>query len=270
MTAPAASESGTTPRLSVRGISKSFGHVKALSDVSFDVMPGEVIGLLGDNGAGKSTLIKTLCGVHQPDTGGFVWEGDDIRFDSPRHAMATGISVVYQDLAVIPILSIYRNIFLGREAEVCKKVAGISFMLKQKAKTIAAEALTGLGIHVPDVESPVAVLSGGERQSISLARAVHFQHKLLILDEPTAALSLKETAKVLGYVDGARQKGVSVILITHNLSHAWQVSDRFVVLYHGGVADTVRRDEVDLDDLADLINTGRRNGARGAEDATVS
>ena len=263
-------DSSRTPRLSVRGISKSFGHVKALSDVSFDVMPGEVVGLLGDNGAGKSTLIKTLCGVHRPDAGGFVWEGEEVIFDSPRHAMATGISVVYQDLAVIPILSIYRNMFLGREAEVCRKVSGISFMLKQKAKEIAAEALTGLGIHVPDVESPVAVLSGGERQSISLARAVYFQHQLLILDEPTAALSLKETAKVLGYVDGARRKGASVIIITHNLSHAWQVSDRFVVLYHGGVADTVRKDEVDLDDLADLINTGRRNGGRGAAERAVA
>ena len=263
-------DSSRSPRLSVRGVSKSFGHVKALSDVSFDVMPGEVVGLLGDNGAGKSTLIKTLCGVHKPDTGGFVWEGEEVIFDSPRHAMATGISVVYQDLAVIPILSIYRNIFLGREAEVCRKVAGISFMLKDKAKAIAAQALTGLGIHVPDVESPVAVLSGGERQSISLARAVHFQHNLLILDEPTAALSLKETAKVLGYVDEARRKGVSVIIITHNLSHAWQVSDRFVVLYHGGVADTVRKDEVDLDDLADLINTGRRNGGEGLAATAVS
>ena len=184
--------------------------------------------------------------------------------------MATGISVVYQDLAVIPILSIYRNIFLGRESEVCRKVAGISFMLKQKAKEIAGEALTGLGIHVPDVESPVAVLSGGERQSISLARAVYFQHQLLILDEPTAALSLKETAKVLGYVDEARRKGASVIIITHNLSHAWQVSDRFVVLFHGGVADTVRKDEVDLDDLADLINTGRRNGGEGLANAAAS
>ena len=259
MTAPD-SDNRNLPRLSVRDVSKSFGPVKALTDVSFDVMPGQVVGLLGDNGAGKSTLIKTLCGVYRPDAGGFVWEGNEIRFDSPRHAMATGISVVYQDLAVIPILSIYRNIFLGRESEVCRKVAGVSFMRKQQAKEIAAEALTGLGIHVPNVESPVAVLSGGERQSISLARAVHFQHKLLILDEPTAALSLRETAKVLGYVDEARRKGVSVIIITHNLSHAWQVSDKFVVLYHGGVADTVRRDEVDLDDLADLINTGRRNG----------
>ena len=263
-------DSSQTPRLSVRGISKSFGHVKALTDVTFDVMPGEVVGLLGDNGAGKSTLIKTLCGVHKPDTGGFVWEGEEVIFDSPRHAMATGISVVYQDLAVIPILSIYRNIFLGRESEVCRKLAGVSFMMKQKAKEIAGEALTGLGIHVPDVESPVAVLSGGERQSISLARAVYFQHQLLILDEPTAALSLKETAKVLGYVDEARRKGASVIIITHNLSHAWQVSDRFVVLYHGGVADTVRKDEVDLDDLADLINTGRRNGGGGFANTAAS
>ena len=265
-----ATDSSQTPRLSVRGISKSFGHVKALTEVSFDVMPGEVVGLLGDNGAGKSTLIKTLCGVHKPDSGGFVWEGEEVIFDSPRHAMATGISVVYQDLAVIPILSIYRNMFLGREAEVCRKVAGVSFMLKQKAKEIAADALTGLGIHVPDVESPVAVLSGGERQSISLARAVYFQHQLLILDEPTAALSLKETAKVLGYVEEARRKGASVIIITHNLSHAWQVSDRFVVLFHGGVADTVRKDEVDLDDLADLINTGRRNGGEGLANAAAS
>ena len=263
-------DSGSDPRLSVRGLTKSFGHVKALTDVSFDVMPGEVVGLLGDNGAGKSTLIKTLCGVHRPDSGSFVWEGNEVRFDSPRHAMATGISVVYQDLAIIPILSIYRNIFLGREGEVCKKVAGISFMRKQKAKEIAAQALSGIGIHVPDVESAVAVLSGGERQSIALARAVHFQHKLLILDEPTAALSLKETAKVLGYVDGARRQGVSVIIITHNLSHAWQVSDRFVVLYHGGVADTVRRDEVELDDLADLINTGRRNGGEAVVEAEAS
>ena len=269
MTAPD-SDNRNIPRLSVRDVSKSFGPVKALSDVSFDVMPGEVVGLLGDNGAGKSTLIKTLCGVYRPDTGGFVWEGNDVRFDSPRHAMATGISVVYQDLAVIPILSIYRNIFLGRESEVCTKVAGISFMRKQQAKEIAAEALTGLGIHVPNVESPVAVLSGGERQSISLARAVHFQHKLLILDEPTAALSLKETAKVLGYVDEARRKDVSVIIITHNLSHAWQVSDKFVVLYHGGVADIVRRDEVDLDDLADLINTGRRNGEGASANQSVT
>ena len=262
-------DSSPTPRLSVRGISKSFGHVKALSDVSFDVMPGEVVGLLGDNGAGKSTLIKTLCGVHKPDSGGFVWEGEEVIFDSPRHAMATGISVVYQDLAVIPILSIYRNMFLGREAEVCRKLAGVSFMMKNKAKEIAAEALTGLGIHVPDVESPVAVLSGGERQSISLARAVYFQHQLLILDEPTAALSLKETAKVLGYVEEARRKGASVIIITHNLSHAWQVSDRFVVLFHGGIADIVRKDEVELDDLADLINTGRRNGGEGLAGAAA-
>ena len=258
------------PRLSIRGLTKAFGNVKALTDVSFDVMPGEVVGLLGDNGAGKSTLIKTLCGVHQPDSGGFLWEGSEVEVDSPRHAMAMGISVVYQDLAIIPILSIYRNIFLGREAEVCNKVAGISFMRKQKAKEIAAQALSALGIHVPDVERPVAVLSGGERQSISLARAVHFQHKLLILDEPTAALSLNETAKVLGYVDSARRQGVSVIIITHNLSHAWQVSDRFVVLFHGGVAEIVRRDEIELDDLASLITSGRRNAGQGGTPTQVS
>ncbi len=258
------------PLIEVHSISKYYGSVIALKDISMEVRAGEVMCLLGDNGAGKSTLIKTLCGVHQPDSGSFLWEGSEAKVDSPRHAMAMGISVVYQDLAIIPILSIYRNIFLGREAEVCNKRAGISFMRKQKAKEIAAQALSALGIHVPDVERPVAVLSGGERQSISLARAVHFQHKLLILDEPTAALSLNETAKVLGYVDSARRQGVSVIIITHNLSHAWQVSDRFVVLFHGGVAEIVRRDEIELDDLADLITSGRRKTGQGGAQTQAS
>ena len=248
------------PRLRLEGISKSFGTVQSLIDVSFDIAPGQVVGLLGDNGAGKSTLIKTLSGVYRPDDGRFVWENEPVDIASPREAMAMGISVVYQDLAVVPMLSIYRNLFLGREDEITRKVGGVSFLQKNKARRLAGEALAELGIHIRDVNAPVAVLSGGERQSISIARAVYFQSKLLILDEPTAALSLKETAKVLGYVDEARRQGVSVIIITHNIQHAWQVSDTFAVLYHGRLAEIVQKADVTTDDLADLINTGTRAG----------
>ena len=249
-----------TPRLRLEGVSKSFGSVRSLIDVSFNVHPGEVVGLLGDNGAGKSTLIKALSGVYKPDGGTFVWEGEPVDIASPRQAMAMGISVVYQDLAVVPMLSIYRNMFLGREDEVVRKIGGVSFLLKRKARALAFKALTELGIHIRSVDAPVAALSGGERQSISIARAVYFQSKLLILDEPTAALSLKETAKVLGYIDEARRQGVSVILITHNIQHAWDVSDTFAVLYHGQLADIVRREDTSLDELANLINTGNRAG----------
>src|SRR5262249_32981718 len=155
----------------------------------------------------------------------------------------------------------YRNLFLGREHEIVMKIAGVSVIRKRKARTIAREALAELGIHIRDVDAPVATLSGGERQSISIARAIHFSSKLLILDEPTAALSLKETAKVLHYVEEARRQGVSVILITHNIPHAFEVSDTFVVLYHGRVAGIVEKAATDLKDLASLINTGQRQSA---------
>ncbi len=245
------------PRLRLEHISKSFGSVSSLVDVSFDIQAGEVIGLLGDNGAGKSTLIKTLAGVHRPTSGRLIWEGAPIELANPRRAMELGISVVYQDLAVVPALSIYRNLFLGREDEIATKIAGVSVIRKRKARGIAREALSSLGIHIRDVDAPVATLSGGERQSISIARAIHFSSKLLILDEPTAALSLKETAKVLSYVKEAQRQGVSVIFITHNILHAWDVSDKFVVLYHGRTASIVNKHDANPQSLASLINTGR-------------
>jgi simple sugar transport system ATP-binding protein len=251
--------STATPRLRLEGICKSFGSVKSLIDVSFDVKPGEVIGLLGDNGAGKSTLIKTLSGVHRPTAGRIVWEGDEVVLSDPRKAINLGISVVFQDLAVVPMMSIYRNFFLGREDAAGIKIAGVTIMQRGKAQKLARDAPSDVGIHIRDVSVPVSTLSGGERQSISIARAVHFLSKLLILDEPTAALSLKETDKVLRYVDEARRKGVSTILITHNIGHAWQVSDRFVVLHRGSVATIASKDEITVQQLANVINTGDRH-----------
>jgi len=241
------------------GVEKHFGAVRALDGVDFGVDRAECVGLVGHNGAGKSTLIKTLSGVHRPTSGRMFWEGREVILSSPRAAMELGISVVFQDLAVVPMMSIYRNFFLGREEAAGVKIAGATIMQKGKAQKLAREALSDVGIHIRDVSVPVSTLSGGERQSISIARAVHFLSKLLILDEPTAALSLKETDKVLRYVDEARRKGVSVIIITHNIGHARQVSDRFVVLHHGRVADIASKDEITPQELANVINTGDRH-----------
>ena len=244
--------------LQLSNVTKSFGAVEALVDVSFSVNSGEVVALLGDNGAGKSTLIKILSGVHKHDNGKIKWKGDDIVIKSPAHARQIGFSVVYQDLAVVPLISIYRNFFLGKEELICKKILGVSFIRNNYAKNIARNALKQLGIEIENVESNVGVLSGGERQSISIARAVYFQSKLLILDEPTAALSLKETAKVLSYVQEAKKSNVGVIMITHNISHAWESADRFVVLYRGEVASILKKEETSVKEIENLINTGKK------------
>ena len=244
--------------LQLSNVTKSFGAVEALVDVSFSVDSGEVVALLGDNGAGKSTLIKILSGVHKHDNGKIRWQGNDIVIKSPAHARQIGFSVVYQDLAVVPLISIYRNFFLGKEELICKKILGVSFIRNNYAKNIARNALKQLGIEIENVESNVGVLSGGERQSISIARAVYFQSKLLILDEPTAALSLKETAKVLSYVQEAKKSNVGVIMITHNISHAWESADRFVVLYRGEVASILKKEETSVKEIENLINTGNK------------
>ena len=244
--------------LQLSNVTKSFGAVEALVDVSFSVNSGEVVALLGDNGAGKSTLIKILSGVHKHDNGKIRWQGNNIVIKSPAHARQIGFSVVYQDLAVVPLISIYRNFFLGKEELICKKILGVSFIRNNYAKNIARNALKQLGIEIENVESNVGVLSGGERQSISIARAVYFQSKLLILDEPTAALSLKETAKVLSYVQEAKKSNVGVIMITHNISHAWESADRFVVLYRGEVASILKKEETSVKEIENLINTGKK------------
>jgi simple sugar transport system ATP-binding protein len=249
----------TPPLLELVNISKSFGRVHSLRSINLDIRAGEVLGLLGDNGAGKSTMIKILAGVHPSTSGVLKWNGEPFMLDSPREAMARGISVVYQDLGIIPLLSIYRNFFLGREEDVSIKLPGFLVLKKSQMRKIARDALSQLGIHIDDVDLSVARLSGGERQSIAIARAVHFESKLLILDEPTAALSLKETAKVLSYVRQAKSRGVAVVLITHNIAHAYEVCDRFAVVFHGRMAEIASKDGVTADQLANLINTGSRH-----------
>lgn len=242
------------PLLEARGIHKYFGPITALADVNMEVWPGAVHGLLGDNGAGKSTLIQIFYGVLNPDKGELRFEGRPVRFRSPRDAMGLGISVVFQDLAVVNDLSIYRNMFLGREAAVSRKLGLLTVLDVAKAKENARRVLEDVGINVRSVEEPVGSLSGGERQSIAIGRAAHFQSKLLILDEPTSALSLRETAKVLHYIDRARAKGVSVIVISHNIRMIFPVADRFTVLSHGRSVGTFEKGGIDIDGLSALIH----------------
>ncbi len=221
------------PRIEATGIRKSYGAVEALRGVNLRVDPGEVLALLGDNGAGKSTLIKILTGVHRPDAGELRWDGAPLTLSSPADAIRLGITVVYQDLAVVDQMSIFRNLFLGREREVSRELGPLVIMDRQRAREAARHALADIGLSVRDVDQPVGTLSGGERQSIAIARAVHFQSKLLILDEPTSALSVKESRKVLHYIEQARQSQVAVIVITHNIHTVHPVTDRVMVLAHG-------------------------------------
>ena len=260
MSAAAAPTAPAPPLIELRGISKSFGNVSALSDVNCTIEAGEVVGVLGDNGAGKSTLIKILAGVHQPDSGQLLWDGEPRDLKSPADAIALGISVAYQHLAIVDQMTVWRNLFLGHEAEISRTVGpfrGPLRLLKTAgAKEAGAKALESLGIHIRDIDETVESLSGGQRQSIAIARAVLFESRLLILDEPTSALSLKETDKVLGYVRNAKNLGISVVIITHNIRHAMQVSDSFLVLHHGRAVLRCKREEVAFTELSDVITTG--------------
>ena len=205
-------------------------------------------------------MIKVLVGVYRPNSGEIYCNGEIISLGSPRDAMAKGISVVYQDLGIIPLLSVWRKFyFLGREKDVSYRLPFHYRLKASEMRRVAREALYDLGIQIDDVELTVAKLSGGGKQSIAIARAAYFENRVLILDEPTAALSLKETAKVLNYINQARRKNVAVVFITHNISQALEVCNRYTALYHGAVAETVRRGEVTEEELASLINTGTRD-----------
>ncbi|HEV2742332.1 MAG TPA: ATP-binding cassette domain-containing protein, partial [Rubrobacter sp.] len=211
-----------TPLIEVEGISKYFGQVIALKDISMSVDAGEVLCLLGDNGAGKSTLIKTLSGVHRYDEGRMLIEGEEVKFNSPRDALDRGIATVFQDLAMIPLMGISRNFFLGREPT--KGVGPFKRYDAAHADRVTREEMRGMGIDIRDPSQPVGTLSGGERQSVAIARAVHFGAKVLILDEPTSALGVKQAAVVLRYIARTREQGIGVIFITHNVHHAFPVA----------------------------------------------
>jgi len=246
-----------TPLVQARGISKSFGSIEALRNVNLTLPHAEVLGLLGDNGAGKSTMIKILTGLFPPDSGEILWEGQPVRFHSPRDAYDIGVATVYQDLAIVDLMSIYRNVFLGREEAVTKRVGPFRLLDPRKAKEQARKAIADIGIEIRDANEPLARMSGGERQSIAIARAAYFNPKLLILDEPTSALSLRQTARVLKSVEEARNKGISIIFITHNVHHVYPVADRFVILWHGESIAELKAGTVSREEVSQLIVEGR-------------
>jgi simple sugar transport system ATP-binding protein len=243
-----------TPLLEVREVSKHFGNVTAIKDVSASVRAGQVTCVLGDNGAGKSTFIKILSGVYQHDEGEMLVDGTRTRFGSPREARSHGIATVFQDLATVPLMSIWRNFFLGSEPT---RGAGPLRRIDVKAATATMrEEMAKMGIDVRDPEQPVGTLSGGERQAVSIARAVYFGAKVLILDEPTSALGVKQSGVVLRYVAQARDRGIGVIFITHNPHHAHPVGDHFVLLNRGRVIGDYARGEVTLDELIRQMSGG--------------
>lgn len=248
-------ENGSSPALlEVRGVSKYFGNVIALSDVSAKVGEGQVTCVLGDNGAGKSTFIKILSGVHQHDGGELLMEGKETRFGSPRDARDRGIATVFQDLATVPLMSIWRNFFLGSEPT--RRIGPIKLVDVKKAQRVMREEMAKMGIDVRDPEQPVGTLSGGERQAVAISRAIYFGAKVLILDEPTSALGVKQSSIVLRYIAQARDRGVGVIFITHNPHHAYPVGDRFVVLNRGKLLGAWNRGEISRDELVKMMAGG--------------
>ena len=238
-------------------VAKRFGRIEALRRVNFSLADAEVLALLGDNGAGKSTLIKILTGLYPPDKGEIRWEGRPVRFHSPRDAYELGIATVYQDLAVVDLMSIYRNVFLGREREITRGFGPFKWLDSRRAKEEAKKAIADIGIDIRDADEPIAKLSGGQRQSVAIARAAHFSAKLLILDEPTSALSLKQTARVLKSIEEVRNKGLSVIVISHNVHHVYPVADRFVILSHGESIAEFNAGERTKEEVSELIVQGR-------------
>ena len=239
------------PLLAVRDIAKRFGSVVALSGVSFDVMPGEVHCLLGDNGAGKSTLIKILSGVHQPSEGELFVDGQPTSFEGPRDALDRGIATVFQDLAMIPLMSVARNFFLGREP--IRRLGPVRMLDSRIAADRTREEMSKMGIQLRDPHQPVGTLSGGERQCVAIARAVYFGAKVLILDEPTSALGVTQTDTVLKCIGEIRSRGLGVIFITHNVRHALEVGDRFTVLNRGQTLDCRAKGQVTADELQSLM-----------------
>ncbi|MER8444972.1 ATP-binding cassette domain-containing protein [Mesorhizobium sp. M1066] len=254
--------------LEMSNISKSFGAVTALVDVSIKLRQGEVLALVGDNGAGKSTLIKILSGFHQPDTGTIVSQGKEVRFASPRDARAQGIETVYQDLALIGDLSVFHNMFLGREYH--KRFLGLNLLDNRKMREQAQLYLDTLGITIPSVNSTVDLLSGGQRQCIAVARSIYSSPKILVLDEPLAALGVRESAHVLCLIQNLRQqRQVSVILIVHNYNQIFEVCDRINFLHSGEVALDASTADTSEEELIRIVKSGLGRKAIDAAAAEV-
>lgn len=229
-------------------IHKWFGRVYAVRGVDFNLKRGETLGLLGDNGAGKSTLIKILSGYHVADKGEIFFDGKKVTIRSPRDARKLGIETVYQEQALAPNLSISRNIFMGREP-----VKGLGLLDKKLMDEESMQALRDMGLRLRSPDLPVVTLSGGERQGVAIARAIHFKAKCVILDEPTVALSVKEVNEVLEFIRQIKREGISSIFISHNLYHVYEIAERFVVMARGRKMTDVKKEDVTLDDLSELV-----------------
>ncbi|MCK7612831.1 ATP-binding cassette domain-containing protein [Roseibium sediminicola] len=245
----------TAPLIELVDIEKHFGPVIALNGVSVSVKAGECHCLLGDNGAGKSTFIKTMSGVHKQTAGKILMEGKEVNFNSPRAAMEAGIATVYQDLAMIPLMSVTRNFWMGREPQ--KRVGPFKFFDFSEANEITMTEMAKMGIRLRSPDQAVGTLSGGERQTVAISRAVYFGAKVLILDEPTSALGVRQTSNVLATIDKVRKKGIGVVFITHNVRHAMAVGDRFTVLNRGKTLGTAERGEINAEELQDLMAGGQ-------------
>ncbi|NRB00669.1 MAG: sugar ABC transporter ATP-binding protein [Rhodobacteraceae bacterium] len=243
------------PIIEMKDIEKHFGSVIALAGVSVEVYPGECHCLLGDNGAGKSTFIKTMSGVHKPTKGEIFFEGQPMSFDGPRDAMNAGIATVHQHLAMIPLMSVSRNFFMGNEP--VKKRMGIPFFDHEYADQVTMDEMRKMGINLRGPDQAVGTLSGGERQTVAISRAVHFGAKVLILDEPTSALGVRQTANVLATIDKVRKQGIAVVFITHNVRHALAVGDRFTVLNRGQTLGTAQRGQITPEELQDMMAGGQ-------------
>ena len=250
-----APKAGAAPIVQMRDIEKHFGNIIALAGVSFDVLAGECHCLLGDNGAGKSTFIKTMSGVHKPTKGEIFLNGKPMAFSSPRDAMEAGIATVFQDLAMIPLMSVTRNFFMGREPTKGKWL--FKRMDIDKANSATMEAMREMGIKLRSPDQAVGTLSGGERQTVAIARAVYFGAKVLILDEPTSALGVRQTSNVLATIDRVRKQGVGIVFITHIVRHAMAVGDRFTVLNRGKTLGTAKRGDITGNELQDMMAGGQ-------------
>ncbi|AKP07687.1 Ribose import ATP-binding protein RbsA [Corynebacterium pseudotuberculosis] len=244
-------DTSTTPIIELRDITKSYGAFDALRGVNLSVASGEVTCVLGDNGAGKSTLIKILSGLHKQSSGELLIDGQPVTFSGPREALDNGIATVHQNLAVVGQMSVWRNFFLGQE------LTGFLGRLREsEMRSIAQEQLKTMGIDLPDIDVEVESLSGGQRQVVAIARAVYFGARVIILDEPTAALGVKQSGMVLRFVAAARDKGLGVVLITHNPHHAYLVGDRFTILNLGNQILNASRDQVTLEQLTQQMAGG--------------
>jgi simple sugar transport system ATP-binding protein len=239
------------PLLEMRDVKKRFGALEVLRGVGIELFPGEVLALLGDNGAGKSTLMKILAGALAPDGGEIRLRGEPVTYGNPREARALGIEMVYQDLALCDSLDAAHNLFLGREPT--RSIAGARFVDRGRMYAEARRVLEELHIVVRSLTTPIRFLSGGQRQSIAIGRAVSFRPKVLILDEPTAALAVREVEKVLGLMQTLRSQGVSIVLITHRLQDVFRVCDRIAILYEGTLRAQRRVEDTSLDEVVDLM-----------------